>query len=329
MTRRLLGVLLVAVSVAGAAGAAAPSRQVPLPAPPVGSVAIVGVKLTGSGSAATLRLSSAAAPQATAFVARKGNTIFAIVVNRSGRKAAIQLGSVPAGTGILMTSLADVATASAAKRTTFPRALGRVLGWNPLTSPGTLAAAGVTLEVYDSNHPAGQPVGADLAVRSAQDATQLLISPTISVRDDLYEQLDETSACILGRLHCGPYLFTFKGLTETIIRSDQPNFHLTTSYTGRTCGRSLLGQPWTVTAQSGKGRQVTYRIDLAKKKIVFVTSAKVKGVGSGTAIHKLAPYIGAFPTMEAQVDSTGVWSSNSGGRTVPVSVTKLPAGKAC
>ena len=114
-----------------------------------------------------------------------------------------------------------------------------------------------------------------------------------------------------------------------IIRSDQPKFRLTTGYTGRTCGRSLLGQPWTVVTRSGEGRPVTRRIDLAKTKIVFTTSATVNGVGSGTAIHKLAPSKGAFPVMEALVDSTGVWSSNAGGRTVAISVTKLPAGKAC
>jgi hypothetical protein len=124
-------------------------------------------------------------------------------------------------------------------------------------------------------------------------------------------------------------VFTFSRLAETIVRSDQPNFRLTTAYSGRTCGRSPLGQPWTITTRSGSGRSVKHRIDLRKTATVFVTTAKVSGVGSGTAIHKLVPHIGAFPLMEAQVDSTGVWSSNSGGLYVPVTVTKLPAGKSC
>ena len=324
MTGRLLAVLVLAVSLAGAAGAATPSRQIQLPVPPAGSAAIVGVKLTGAGVAVPLRLPEA--PQTTVLAARKGNTIFAVVLNRSGGRSAIQLGSVP---GVAIKSLPDVATASIPVRTAFPRALGKLLGWNPLSSPGAISAAGVAVKVYDSSHPAGRPVTSELAARSVQDAAQLLVSPTISVRDDLYEQLDETSACILGRLRCGPYVFTFNGLTETIIRSDQPKFRLTTTYTGRTCGRSLVGQPWTVTTRSGTAaRPVVHRIDLAKRKIVFVTTAKVKGTGSGTAIHKLVATVGAFPTMEAQVDSTGVWSSNAGGRVVPVSVTKL-SGKHC
>jgi hypothetical protein len=328
MTRRLVGILVLAVAAVGAAGAAVPSRQIPLASPTAQNVAIEAVKLAGSAAAAPLRLSSAAAPQATALVARKTNTIFAIVVNRTGGKASIQLGSVPGSTSITVKSLTDVGTASPQARSTLPRSIARVLGWNPLTKPSDLTAPGVTVEIYDSRHPAGRPLASELAVRSAEDAAQLLISPNISVRDDLYEQIDETSACILGRVVCGSYVFSFRGLRETIVRSDQPKFHLTTHYTGRTCGRTLLGQPWTIVTQSGSGRPVSHKVDLAKANIVFTTFAKVK-VGSGSAIHKLGPQPGAFPLMEALVDSTGVWSSDAGGQTVPVSVTKLAAGKSC
>jgi hypothetical protein len=63
--------------------------------------------------------------------------------------------------------------------------------------------------------------------------------------------------------------------------------------------------------------------------VIFTDSATVNGF-TGTAIHKLYLVPGAFPGMQAIVDSTGVWSSDlGGGITVPVSVTRLPAGKSC
>ncbi len=166
-------------------------------------------------------------------------------------------------------------------------------------------------------------------MQTVEDASQLLQTLTASVRDDLYEQIDETSSCILGRVRCGKYVFSFKGLKETTVRSDQPGFRLTTHYTGTTCGRTMLGQPWKITTQSGSDPPVRHTVDLAKTNEVFTSYATVNGVGSGTAIHKLGPQPGAFPGMQALVDSTGVWSSDAGGQTVQVSVTKLPAGKTC
>jgi hypothetical protein len=329
VTRRLLGILVLAISAVGAAAAAAPMRQIPLAAPAAQSVAIDAVKLAGVDTNATLRLSSTAAPQATALVARKANTIFAIVVNRAGGKASLQLGSVPGSASLALKTLADVGAASPGTRSAFSRSVGTFLGWNPLASPNGVAAPGVTVRVYDAQHPAGRPVAPGLAVQAVADAGQLLQALTASVRDDLYKQIDETSACILGRLTCGKYVFSFKGLQETIVRSDDPSFKLTTHYTGATCGRTMLGQPWRITTQSGSDPPVTHTVDLRKRNDVFTTVAKVKGVGSGTAIHKLGPQPGAFPAMQALVDSTGVWSSNAGGQTVPVSVTSLPAGKSC
>jgi hypothetical protein len=329
MKRRLVGILVLAISVVGAAAAAVPSRQIPLSAPPAGSVAIEAVKLNGVHSGATLRLSTTAAPWATTLVARRANTIFAIVVNRNGARASIQLGSVPASTAITVKGLPDIAAASPGARSAFPRSIGTFLGWNPLTSPNTIAASRVTIRVYDTQHPAGRPVGSGLAVQAVEDASQLLQALTGSVRDDLYKQIDETSGCILGRVRCGSYMFSFKGLKETIVRSDKPSFKLTTRYTGSTCGRTLLGQPWKITTRSGTDPPVKHTVDLAKTNQVFTTYPTVNDGGSGTAIHKLAPQPGALPLMEALVDSTGVWSSDAGGQTVPVSVTKLPAGKSC
>ena len=329
MKRRLVGILALAISVVGAAAAAVPSRQIPLAAPPAGSVAIEAVKLNGVYSGSTLRLSSTAAPRATALVARRANTIFAIVVNRTGGRASIQLGSVPASTAVTVKSLPDIAAASPGARSAFPRSIGTFLGWNPLTSPNAIAAPGVTVRVYDAQHPAGRPVGSRLAVQAVEDASQLLQALTGSVRDDLYKQIDATSACILGRVRCGSYVFSFKGLQETTVRSDDPAYKLTTHYTGTTCGPTLLGQPWKITTQSGKGSPVKHTVDLAKTNEVFTTYPTVNDGGSGTAIHKLGLQPGALPLMEALVDSTGVWSSDAGGQTVPVSVTKLPAGKSC
>ncbi len=329
MTRRLLGILVLAISAVGAAQAAVPTRQIPLAAPPARSVAIEAVRLDGVYSSATLGLSNATAPRATALVARRANTIFAIIVNRAGGRASIQLGSVPASTAITVKSLPDIAAASPRARSAFPRSIARFLGWSPLTSPNTLAAPGVTVRVYDVQHPEGRPVESGLAVQAVQDAGQLLQALTASVRDDLYEQIDETSGCILGRVRCGKYVFSFTGLQETIVRSDDPSFKLTTHYTGTTCGRTMLGQPWKITTRSGSDPPVKHTVDLRRRNDVFTTVAKVEGVGSGTAIHKLGPQPGAFPAMQALVDSTGVWSSDAGGQTVPVSVTRLPAGKSC
>jgi hypothetical protein len=86
--------------------------------------------------------------------------------------------------------------------------------------------------------------------RRLQSAQQLLQGPAISVRDAVYEAFDETSACIAEERRCGDYVFTFKGAKETTIRSDDSSFHKTTTYYGRTCGRTLVGQPWKITSKS-------------------------------------------------------------------------------
>ncbi len=329
MTRPLLAILVLAILAAGAAEAAVPSRQIALAVPAAQSVAIEAVKLTGTDTAGPLRLSSTASPRATALVVRRANTMFVIVVNRTGGRASIELGSVPRSTTVTVKSLADISAAAPRTRSAFARSVGKLLGWNPLASPSTVAAPGVTVRVYDAQRPTGRPVGSRLAVQAVQDASQLLQTLTASVRDDLYEQIDETSGCILGRVRCGKYVFGFTGLKETIVRSDDPTYKLTTRYTGTTCGRTMLGQPWKITTQSGTDPPVKHTVDLAKTNEVFTSYATVSGVGSGTAIHKLGPQPGAFPAMQALVDSTGVWSSDAGGQTVLVSVTKLPAGKSC
>jgi hypothetical protein len=165
--------------------------------------------------------------------------------------------------------------------------------------------------------------------RRLQSAQQLLQGPAISVRDAVYEAFDETSTCIAEERRCGDYVFTFKGAKETTTRSDDSSFHKTTTYYGRTCGRTLVGQPWKITSKSNNDPPVTRTIDFRKTRVIFTDSATVNG-STGTAIHKLYLVPGAFPGMQAIVDSTGVWSSDlGGGITVPVSVTRLPAGKSC
>lgn len=118
-----------------------------------------------------------------------------------------------------------------------------------------------------------------------------------------------------------------QGLKETVERADDPTYQLTI-YTGRTCGRTLEGQPWRIAYGSGNKGPVTRTMNLRKRTVVYVTSGKIRG-SSGSAIHKLAPLAGFFPQMEVLVDSTGGWRSNAGGLVVPVKITKLAAGKRC
>jgi len=261
--------------------------------------------------------------KATAMVAAKGDALFAIVVNRAGRASSVSLGA--AGTRRTIT---DISKAAPGARAGFSKAVGKLLGWNPLATPSDLSASGVTLRLYDSAHSNGKPLDAGVAKQAAIDAGQLLQGLAISVRDDLYKQIDEVSGCILGRVRCGSYVFTFSGLKETVERADDPTYHLTTIYSGRTCGRTLEGRSWRITYRSGNKGPVTKTLNLQKRNIVYVTSGRIKGI-YGTAIHKLAPLVGAFPQMEVLVDSTGGWHSNAGGLVVPVLVAKLPPGKHC
>ena len=315
MTRRLLALLVLVLASAGAASASR-SAATPLVVPPAQSVALEAVKsVTGLP---TLKLPS----KASAMVAMKGDALFAIVVNRAGKAAQIPLG------GGSRRSITDITKTSPAVRLGFSNAAGKLLGWNPLATPAALAADGVTLRVYDSSHRAGQPLASALAEQAATDAAQLLQSLNISVRDDLYKQIDQVSGCILGRVKCGNYVFTFTNLKETVERADDPTYRLTTIYSGRTCGPTAEGQPWRITYRSGNKGPVTKTLDLRKKNVVYVTSGKIKGI-YGTAIHKLAPLVGAFPQMETLVDSTGGWRSNAGGLIVRILVSKLPAGKHC
>lgn len=315
MTKRLLALLVFALASAGAASATE-TAATPLVVPPAQSVALEAVK--GVTGVPALRLPA----KATAMVAVKGNTLFALVVNRAGRAT-----SVPLGTGTRR-SITDITKTAPGVRLGFSRAVGKLLGWNPLETPNTLAADGVTLRVYDSSHRSGQPLAAAEAEQAATDASQLLQGLNISIRDDLYKQIDVVSGCILGRLKCGNYVFTFSNLKETVGRADDPTYQLTTIYSGRTCGATPEGQPWRVTYRSGNKGPVTKTLNLRKKNVVYVTSGKIKGI-YGTAIHKLAPLVGAFPQMETLVDSTGGWRSNAGGLIVPILVSKLPAGKHC
>jgi len=293
-------------------------------APPAQSIAVQAVKLKGAVATTALHLEgTSAARRASVMVAAKGNTLFVVSVNRSGRAAKLTL---TGATATATKTLADVGATPLPALSRFAKSLGSFLGWNPLSSPDALKAADV--RVFDAAHPGGRTLGADLALRAAEDTRQILIAPNISVRDDLYVQIDETSGCILGRVECGKYVFTFSGLSETVYRADQPNYRLVTTYSGRTCGRTLNGQPWTVTAKSSAGKKLTKRMNFAKSNVVYTTSGKING-SVGTAIHKLAPLAGAFPQMEVLVDSTGGWSSNSGSRIVPVTVTRLASGKTC
>ena len=317
MTRGALAVLLVVLASAGAA-AATRSAGAPLAVPPAQSVAIEAVKVSGPAAAPTIRLPAGA----SAMVAVKADTLFAIAVNRTGRGSA-----VPLGVSGTRRTIADIAKAGAA-RLGFSKSVGALLGWNPLASPEDLSGSGVTLRVYDSRHPRGKALAPGVAVQAARDAAQLLLGLSISIRDDLYKQIDEVSGCILGRVQCGSYVFTFSELKETVERADDATYRLTTVYSGRTCGRTIEGQPWKITYRSGNKGPTTKTLDLRKKNVVYVTSGKIKGV-YGTAIHKLAPLVGAFPQMEVLVDSTGGWRSNAGGLVVPVKISKLPAGKRC
>ena len=203
MTRRVLGLLVLALACAGTAASMPSAGLIPLAVPPAQSVAIEAVKLTG-GTEPTVRLRAGA----TAMVAVKANGLFAVVVNRSGRGATVGLGSISGGTP---KTIADIAKASAAARAGFSKSVGKLLGWNPLTSPSDLSAAGVTLRLYDSKHPGGRPLESALAIDAARDASQLLLGLSIALRGDLFKQLDEVSGCILGRVECGDYVFTFRG----------------------------------------------------------------------------------------------------------------------
>ena len=228
--------------------------------------------------------------------------------------------------------LVDTGKTPPARGAGFAKALEKLLdspdAWDPLAKPDVLGK-GSSLRLYDAAHPTGRPVSPALASQGLQSAQQLLQGPAISVRDAVYEAFDETSACIAEERRCGDYVFTFKGAKETTIRSDDSSFHKTTTYSGRTCGRTLVGQPWKITSKSNNDPPVTRTIDFRKTRVIFTDSATVNG-STGTAIHKLYLVPGAFPGMQAIVDSTGVWSSDlGGGITVPVSVTRLPAGKSC
>jgi hypothetical protein len=229
--------------------------------------------------------------------------------------------------------LVDTGATPPTRGAALSRALATVLNspvaWNPVAKPQLLTGRGVTIRRYDAAHPTGRPLAPQLASQALIAAAELLQGPAISVRDAVYEVIDETSACILEQQRCGDFVFSFKGLKETTIRTDEPSYHKTTSYSGRSCGRTLLGQPWKITTKSDNAAPVTRTINLAKTKVVFVDTATVNGA-TGTAIHKLLPQVGALPGMQVVVDATGVWSSNlGGGVTVPVSVTKLPPGKHC
>ena len=315
MTRRILALLVLALASAGAASATR-SAATPLVVPPAQSVSLEAVK--GVSALPRLKLPS----KASAMVALKGDTLFAIGVNRAGKAA-----SVPLGPGTRR-SITDITKVSTGARLGFSKAVGKLLGWNPLASPADLGGADVTLRLYDSSHPGGTSLDGGLAEQAATDASQLLQGLSIAVRDDLYKLLDQTSACILGRIQCGSYVFTFSNLKETVERADDPTYQLTTVYSGRTCGRTVEGQPWRITYRSGNKGPVTKTMNLRKKVVVYVTSGKIKGI-FGTAIHKLAPLVGAFPQMETLVDSTGGWRSNAGGLVVPILVSKLPPGKHC
>jgi len=323
VTRRLLALLLLAATAGTAAAATRTSGSVTLAVPSAQSVAVQAVRLKSAVPASALKLEgTSAAPGATAMVAVKGNTLFVLTVNRSGRAAKLTLAGASAAS---TRTLADAGRTPLPALSRFARSLGGFLGWNPLGSPESVGAAGVEVRTFDAAHPAGRVLAPKTAVAAAEDTRQLLISPNISVRDDIYKQVDEISGCILGRVTCGKYLFTFSGLSETVYRADQPNYRLTTTYSGRTCGRTLEGQSWTVTAKSTSGKKLTKRINFEKSNVVYVTSGKING-SPGTAIHKLAPLAGAFPQMEVLVDSTGGWSSNAGARIVPVTIAK---GKGC
>jgi hypothetical protein len=222
--------------------------------------------------------------------------------------------------------LVDTGATPPARGAALSRALAKVLNspvaWNPVAKPQLLAGSGVTIRRYDAAHPTGRPLAAQLASQALIAAGELLQGPAISVRDAVYEVIDDTSACILEQQRCGNYVFSFKGLKETTIRADEPTFRKTTTYSGRSCGRTLLGQPWKITTKSDNGAPVTRTINLAKTNVVFVDTATVNGA-TRTAIHKLLPQVGALPGMQ-------VWSSDQGGgATVSVGVTKLPPGKHC
>jgi hypothetical protein len=316
MTRRVLALLLLVLASAGAASATR-SAATPLVVPPAQSIALEAVK--GIGAVPRLELPA----KATAMLAVKSDTLFAIVVNRAGRST-----DVPLGAGGTRRSITDISKASPAARVGFSKAVAKLLGWDPLGSPTDLAASGVSLRLYDARHRAGQPLTSEVAEAAAGDAAQLLQGLNISIRDDLYKQIDETSACILGRIACGNYVFTFGNLKETVERADDPTYQLTTIYSGRTCGRSVESQAWRITYRSGNNGPVTKTMNLRRSPIVYTTKGKIKGI-YGTAIHKLAPLVGAFPQMETLVDSTGGWRSNAGGLVVPILVSKLPPGKHC
>jgi hypothetical protein len=317
--RRLLALLLLAATAGTAAASTRASGSVTIPIPSAQSVAVEAVKLKSAVPATALKLEgTSAAPRATAMVAVKGNTLFIVTVNRSGRPAKLTLTGASAAS---TRSLVDAGRTPLPALSRFAKSVGGFLGWNPIGSPESIGAAGVDVRTFDAAHPAGRALASKTAVAAAEDTRQLLISPNIAVRDDIYKQIDTISGCILGRVTCGKYLFTFTGLTETVYRADQPNYRLTTTYSGHTCGRTLEGQQWTVTAKSTAGKKLTKRMNFRKSPVVYVTAGKING-SVGTAIHKLAPLAGAFPQMEVLVDSTGGWSSNAGARIVPVAIAK-------
>jgi hypothetical protein len=301
-----------------------------------GATAIVAVKTASSGGSTAISLLAVTVSRetrttrSTLFLLRVSNvedSSFLLEAASTSKPDTILHITGPRGSAV---GLVDTGKTTPARGAAFQRAVQELLaGWNPLAKPELLKDAGIQIRLYDAKHRGGQPIRPARAIQAVESTKQLLQGPTISVRDDIYRQIDETSGCILGRVACGKYVFSFKGLHETTVRSDDPGFKLATSYSGTTCGRTLLGQPWKITARSGSNPPTIYSVDLATSNIVFTTYATVDGKDAGSAIHKLGPQPGAFPGMEALVDSTGVWSSDAGGQTVPVSVTKLPAGKSC
>ena len=284
--------------------------------PSSGALPTIGLTDGGAG-VFTLAAASARKPDAV----WQANRSFAVPIGCTGCR--VQASAV---------GLVDTGKTTPAKGAALSKALRRLLdtpdAWDPLVKPGQLGG-GTTLGVFSAAHPTGRPLSVDLATEALASTQQLLQGPTISVRDEIYEAIDETSACITDTRRCGSYVFTFKGAKETTIRSDDPSFHKTTTYSGRTCGRTPFTQAWKITSKSNNAPPVTRTIDLAKTRVIFTDSATGDGA-TGTAIHKLYLLPGVFPGIQAIVDSTGVWSSDLGsGITVPLTVTKLAAGKRC
>jgi hypothetical protein len=227
--------------------------------------------------------------------------------------------------------LVDTGKTPPARGAAFAKALEKLLdspdAWDPLVKPDVLDK-GSSLRLYDAAHAPGRPVSPALAsqapVRPAAPARPGHLRARRRLRGVRRDVGVHRRGAPLRRLRL--HVQGCEGNDDPLRRLELPqDDDLLRPHLRSYARRAALEDH----EQEQQRPPVTRTIDFRKTRVIFTDSATVNGF-TGTAIHKLYLVPGAFPGMQAIVDSTGVWSSDlGGGITVPVSVTRLPAGKSC